>query len=337
MTGNTFNAANEMTAFNGTPQTYDANGNLTNDGTSTYNWDARNHLTAIAGPNAASFAYDSDGRRAQKTINSTSTQFLYDGLNPVQEIQSGAPSANLLTGLGVDEYFQRTDSAGARNYMTDILGSTLALTDSSGSTQTSYTYDPFGNTTLTGASSSNPYRFTGRETDGTGLYNFRARYYSPTLQRFISQDPLGFAGGDIDLYAYGSNNPVSLTDQLGLDAYLCDRPLKGFSGEHWRLYHQYICVVLDDATYCFGLYTYNGQLDTPESLTLNVPGGFEGDKPNKSCTKESSKKCVDSCLLGVAEGTPPDYSVVNLFGMNCQEFATSAIANCQAKCAHSSD
>ena len=98
VTGNTFNAANEMTSFNGTPQTYDANGNLANDGTNTYSWDAQNHLTAIVGPNTASFAYDADGRRAQKTIDSTSTQFLYDGSNPVQEIQNGAPSANLITG-----------------------------------------------------------------------------------------------------------------------------------------------------------------------------------------------------------------------------------------------
>ena len=66
VTGNTFNAANEMTSFNGTPQTYDANGNLANDGTNTYSWDARNHLTAIVGPNTASFVYDADGRRAQK-------------------------------------------------------------------------------------------------------------------------------------------------------------------------------------------------------------------------------------------------------------------------------
>ena len=49
VTGNTFNAANEMTAFNGIPQTYDPNGNLTNDGTNTYTWDTRNHLTTIAG------------------------------------------------------------------------------------------------------------------------------------------------------------------------------------------------------------------------------------------------------------------------------------------------
>jgi uncharacterized protein RhaS with RHS repeats len=85
VSGNTFNAANEMTAFNGTPQTYDANGNLTNDGTNTYTWDARNHLTAIAGLSNATFAYDPLGRRDLKTINGVSTQFLYDGLNPVQD------------------------------------------------------------------------------------------------------------------------------------------------------------------------------------------------------------------------------------------------------------
>jgi RHS repeat-associated protein len=216
VTGNTFNAANEMTAFNGTPMSYDANGNLTNDGTNTYSWDARNHLTAIAGPNTASFAYDADGRRAQKTINGVSTQFLYDGLNPVQEIQNGAPSANLLTGLGVDEYFQRTDSAGARNYMTDILGSTLALTDSSGNIQTSYTYDPFGNTGTSGQASANPYQFTGRENDGTGVLYYRARYYDPTLERFISQDPLGFGSQNVNLYAYVEDSPIDLLDPLGL-------------------------------------------------------------------------------------------------------------------------
>ena len=219
VTGNAFNAANEMTAFNGTPQTYDGNGNLSNDGTNTYAWDARNHLVGISGANTASFVYDADGRRAQKMIGSTSTQFLYDGLNLVQELQNGAPSANMLPGLGIDEYFQRTDTSGTYDYLSDILGSTLALTDSSRIQQTSYTYDPFGNSTLTGASSSNPYQFTGRENDGTGLYNFRARYYSPTQQRFNTQDPLDLYGGDWNLYAYVGNDPASETDPLGTITY----------------------------------------------------------------------------------------------------------------------
>jgi RHS repeat-associated protein len=156
------------------------------------------------------------GRRDLKTINGLSAQFLYDGLNPVQEIQNGAPSANLITGLGIDEYLQRTDSAGARDYLTDILGSTLALTDSSGTNQTSYTYDPFGNSGAAGPASSNPYQFTGRENDGTGLNYNRARYYSPSTQRFIAQDPIEFRGGDANLYSYVRDNPINSFDPLGL-------------------------------------------------------------------------------------------------------------------------
>src|SRR5256885_9017568 len=96
---------------------YDNNGNLTNDGTNTYMWNARNQLVTISGSVNANFQYDAFGRRVSKTINGR-TQFLYDGSNPVQEISGTSASANLLTG-GVDEYFQRTDLAGARSFMTD--------------------------------------------------------------------------------------------------------------------------------------------------------------------------------------------------------------------------
>lgn len=122
----------------------------------------------------------------------------------------------MLSGLRIDEYFQRTDSAGARDYLTDILGSTLALTDSSGTSQASYTYEPFGNTTTSGASSTNPFQFTGREDDGTGSYFYRARYYSPTFQRFVGQDPIGFRSGDTNLYSYVFNSPLNWTDPSGL-------------------------------------------------------------------------------------------------------------------------
>src|SRR5207245_3992815 len=95
--------------------------------------------------------------------------------------------AKLLSG-GVDQYFQRTDWAGPRACLTDALGSTLALTDSPGTVQTSYTFEPFGNTITTGTATTNSFAYTGRELDSTGLYFYRARYYSPALQRFISED-----------------------------------------------------------------------------------------------------------------------------------------------------
>ncbi len=108
-----FSPANAMTSFNGATLAYDANGNLTSDGTNSYGWDARNHLIAIGGANLATFVYDALGRRAQKAINGGATQFLYDRWNPVQELDAtNTPTANLLTGLRIDEYFSRTDSAG---------------------------------------------------------------------------------------------------------------------------------------------------------------------------------------------------------------------------------
>jgi RHS repeat-associated protein len=220
VTSNTFNADNEMTAFNGTTLSYDLNGNLTSDGTNTYTWDARNHLSGISGGTTAAFVYDAFGRRAGKTLGVNTTQFVYDGLNPVQELDGANPAnvtANLLTGLSIDEYFARADSNGAMNFLTDALGSTLALADSSGALNTSYTYEPFGNTTV-GGSNPNPYQFTGRENDGTGLYFYRARYYSPTFQRFIAQDPSGFVRGGPNVYAYVSNNPLSFLDPFGLQA-----------------------------------------------------------------------------------------------------------------------
>jgi len=117
--------------------------------------------------------------------------------------------------FGVDENLVRTDASGSSFFLADGTNSTLALTDANGNLSSQYTYDPFGGTAQSGTST-NTFQFSGRENDGTGLYYMRARYYSPALQRFISQDPIGFAGG-INLYAYAADNPVSFIDPFGLD------------------------------------------------------------------------------------------------------------------------
>jgi RHS repeat-associated protein len=220
VTGTTsYNADNEQSTFNGVSLSYDSNGNLTGDGTNTYTWDARNHLTQITQrrTTVGSFVYDGFGRRMSKTISGTTTQFLYDGLNAVQELNgSNGVVANLLTGLRVDEYFTRTDSA-TSTFLADALGSTSGLvTSNNGPIATNYTYQPFGGTTVGGSANGNSFQLTGRENDGTGLYFYRARYYSPSFQRFIAQDPIGFAGGDADLYGYSLQDPVEGSDPYGL-------------------------------------------------------------------------------------------------------------------------
>jgi RHS repeat-associated protein len=210
-----YNANNQLTTWGTANLSYDLNGNMTSDGTHSYAWDARNRLSSMDLGNTASFNYDPYGRRVSKNIVGTATNFLYDGANAVQELSGTTPTANLLSG-GIDEVFQRTDAAGARSFLTDALGSTLALTDSTGTTQTYYTFDPFGSTTSTGASSTNSFAYTGRELDATGLYFYRARYYNPALQRFVSEDPKSFLGG-INLFAYALNDPILFSDPLGTD------------------------------------------------------------------------------------------------------------------------
>jgi RHS repeat-associated protein len=216
-TSTAYNADNSQTKFNGTTHSYDTNGNLTGDGTNTYTWDARNHLTAISGGSTASFVYDGFGRRMKKVIGGTTTQFVYDGLNPVQELNSSSGVvANVLNGLSIDERFSRTDSSGnVSTFVADALGSTVGLVGSAESIATSFTYQPSGATTVSGSANGNSYEFTGRENDGAGLYYYRARYYSPTFQRFIAQDPLDFAGGDANLYRYVVDNPTNYRDPSG--------------------------------------------------------------------------------------------------------------------------
>ncbi len=109
---------------------------------------------------------------------------------------------------------------GVRNFLTDALGSTVALADGSAAIQTEYSYEPFGGTTTSGGGTGNTFAFTGRESDSTGLHYYRARHYDAGLQRFVSEDPLGFEGGDSNLFAYVRNTPANAKDPLGLEIFL---------------------------------------------------------------------------------------------------------------------
>ena len=252
MTSATYDPANEQMTFAGAALQYDANGNLINDGTNTYQWDARNRLIGMSGGTSATFAYDSLGRRASKTINGTSTQFAYDGKDIVQEIGGGAVGASYMQSLNIDKPFVRQMASGNEFYHTDALGSTVALSNTAGTAAVSYSYEAFGKTIISGTSE-NPFQYTGRENDGTGLYYYRARYLSPQLARFLREDPIltPFMPLDIGLcsqantvvwqlpdrmrsprrdiaqlliaYVYTNNNPIRSSDPTGLTPYPCSK------------------------------------------------------------------------------------------------------------------
>jgi RHS repeat-associated protein len=212
----TYDQGNRQLAFGTKMMTFDDTGNLLTktgpSGTITYTWDARNRLSGLSGPiTSASFSYDAFSRRVARLINGQLASYQYDGPDIIQERLNGTLMMYLRS-FTTDEAFARGQT---EFYLADPLRSTLALADLAGGVATTYTYEPFGLSRADGLLSGNPFQFTGREVDGTGLTYYRARYYDPSTKRFLAEDPVGPIGG-INRYAYAANNPIRYLDPTGL-------------------------------------------------------------------------------------------------------------------------
>ena len=280
----TFDLSNRQTSFNGTTPSYDANGNLTSNGIDTFVWNARNQLSQIteAGNTKFSYAYDALGRRTSKSVVGTTapTTYLYDGSNAVQEA-IGNVTNPILTGLGTDERFARNDVNGRTDLLTDALNSTIALTDLTGTITQQYSYDPYGNVTQSDTTTgfTNPYLYTGREADSTGLYYYRARYYSPTMGRFISEDPMGFGGGQNNFYAYVGDNPLIHRDPSGL--WVINIGISGTVGFGWGLTGG--AGIVFDSSGNVGTYAYGGD-GFAYGASAGVGGSFMGSLGDDTTT-----------------------------------------------------
>ena len=207
-----------------------------------FEWDYRNRLIAVVDKDAdgneiqrVEFTYDAFDRRITKSVDSDSqdavpaevTHFVYDGSDVHLEFididgnEGAAPQTldkRYLHGPGVDQVLAQESVDGSVYWhLTDHLGTVRDLVDNSGTLVNHLTYDSFGNLVdETNPLIDNRYLFTGREYDDEiGLYFHRTRYYDSSQGRFLSEDTIGFAGGNLNLYTYVYNNPLSFKDNDG--------------------------------------------------------------------------------------------------------------------------
>lgn len=202
---------------------YDANGNLTTDGTRKYVYDSLSRLVRVedvqTGGVIASFIHDAGRRRVLERANESVTQLVYDGENVVSEYRNGELLAQYVHDTGVDRPLQIAAAGEEHWYHADLTRSVRLLTDRDGVQATAYKYTSFGQAVESvSAGPYNPMRFAGRRLDnGLGTYDYRARQYDPDLGRFLQRDPMGQADGT-NLYAYTRNNPLTLGDPFGTDS-----------------------------------------------------------------------------------------------------------------------
>ena len=224
-TSYTYDAADRLLSYTepgGTVNlTWDVNGNLTGKGSAAYTFDALDRLTqVVSGTTTVQFAYDGDGVRLGKTVNGVTTSYLQDtaaGLPVVLAETTGGQSSWYL--YGNDLLAQEDPSSVASFYHNDGLGSTRALSNSSGQRTDAYSYDAFGAIRAKSGGSDQPFTYTGEQVDGElGLVFLRARYYDPVVGRFVSKDRYPALIQDTQTwnrYLYVQNNPVRLSDPSG--------------------------------------------------------------------------------------------------------------------------
>jgi RHS repeat-associated protein len=190
-----------------------------------------------SGSNNYYLYYDALGRCVKRKRNNVTTYYIYDGEKPILEYNSaGSLVGRNLYGKGIDEILMRAYGAIPTYYFQqDRNGNVTHLTNASGAIVEKYKYDAFGAVTVydgqgnlltNGTAYNNRFLFTGREyaatyagtyTPAFTFYEYRARAYNPTLGRFMSEDPKGFDAGDYNLFRYCHNDPLDLTDPMGLD------------------------------------------------------------------------------------------------------------------------
>jgi RHS repeat-associated protein len=208
--------------------TYDAAGDTTYDGTTTYTFDAEGRITsAVNGVSGTStYVYDAQGHRVRKTVAGVTTDFVYDLAG--HEIASVNSSGSWTRGevyAGGRHLVTYNSTAPITSFVySDWLNTERVRAPYTGGSNETCTSLPFGDGLNCSTADISQLHFTGKEHDAeSNLDNFDARYDATSMGRFMTPDPLGGHQEDpqtLNRYSYVRNNPLSLTDPTGLDSYL---------------------------------------------------------------------------------------------------------------------
>ena len=343
-TGGSINAANQLLS-DGYKYTftYSLNGELTSKtntltGDKTeYFWNGLSQLMSIRIKNSSNvvkkelyYVYDGLGRRIKRQLIdyenpslSNERRFYYDRDQIVEERnENNQVVTRYMNGTGVDDPLLLINASGVYGYTKDGLGSVKELVKLDQQIpHQRYSYSSYGMTTealevVTPDKKpiENRYAYTGRELEHeTGLYYYRARYYDPELGRFISEDPIGFSGGDVNLFRYVVNDPMNQVDPSGLDRRKCSRRLNSLFTpiKVGRLRHDY--VQFRDT---------KGDLTTKSWGNKGMIDESEIDTSTRSCGNwESSSDKADKMAEDLADtlGDIMDYG--GAMGYNCQDYS----------------
>lgn len=236
---------NRVTTLGATALTSDSDGNLLTgplpDGywgewmsmgaNGTFTWNARNQLVRVVRNDnglQVDYSYDAEGNLVSQTDSLRgTTRWIVDPNGGPQSrvLAKVAPNGSVTRYIyGKGLLYEVRGDGSVRYYHYDQVGSTIGCSDANGAPTGLAFYSPYGallgaTGEMSGIDSRTPFLFAGEQgviTDSaTGLHNMRARWYSSHLRRFMSQDPIGLAGGE-NIYAYADGNPLMLTDPLGL-------------------------------------------------------------------------------------------------------------------------
>jgi RHS repeat-associated protein len=196
--------------------TYDANGNLTPDGSRTFEWDAQNQLVAVTvGTHRSEFTYNGGRRRVrivekENGVTQSDTKVLWCESDICEERAADGTTVTRRAFV----YGEQVSGAGLF-FTPDHLGSVAEVTDAAATLLARYAFDPWGRRTLTAGTDVTTVGFTGHRWHPTGSGWF-AQYclLDPAMGRWVTQDPLGLLDGP-NRYAYVANNPMIRVDPDG--------------------------------------------------------------------------------------------------------------------------